>query len=1070
MTRRVKGVLIGAGAIVGLVVVALLVTPFFIDVNAYRTQVVTEVKRATGRDLVLGGPITLQLLPWPTVRAENVKVLNLPGAKNPDMVEVKSIAVTPSLWALLGGSLEVSDVVLQEPKIVLEINSEGKPNWELTPSLAEAKPVAAKPSTPVPLSVGRMTIDDGTLIFSDSQAGLSVTADKAHFTASVGSIDGPYSLTGSATVNGAPMKLELAVGPKGAAGHTAGMTLEAAGGRLSFRGTLSELGPQARAAGKATLAADNLVAFADTLLAMAGQPARPLPLLLGGKVSFAGDIEASQTTFAAKDFALGFGEDEGTGSVSVALAPTVTVDAKFSAKRLDLDKWLASLKVPDVVAAPAPTTPLDQAPPTEPSLPKSILLSIDAKLAIDVGEVIYNKQPGRDLALELETRSGAVALPRLNAVLPGDLRIEARSTMSGDPAKPMVAGDFSLQGSKLRETLTWLGADVSAVPSQKLQTVSMKGHLTSSDGNAVVKDAVFQLDALKATGGITLTLTEPPTLVTNLEFDTIDVDSYIPQQASWSPGERSSGIPILALLGPVVALKLKIAKVVYRGESIASIELDVAREKGTLKLNDLKVANLAGARLAMRGAVAGYWTEHPKADFLFSFAAPDMSRVLHIVGIAEAGIGPVSASGGIAGTYEKLVLRDVALSALGWSGRASGTLSLPGAAKGTPTAAAYKGSIAINGRGIEATIDGTFGDRPNIVADLRTDVLDIEAMHGSGRAQTASSASQAIDTAPLRSFDASLHLAAGTLVSPPFNIANADLVANLKDGLLTLSHFTGTLYGGAVDLSGTVDAREAALAYDFHGRADGLPIGGLLRATSGTNVFGSVINVAIDGTLNADDVLLHGRGTTTGELRSSMSGGARLGGYVRASADRFLQYLGSAATGAVGGAIDITAGSLLSLAGDNRGVGIGNLLNAISLVLYRFVNNNDAIAGQVQIAGGILTANGLAVQGAGATAHVATQTNLANSTTYTTINFVIAEDPSGPYLITTASGPLSSLSFSATRGSAKDPPGIEKLIPDIGRLLPTNPSSLVPNIPLPSLPSIPIPHIPLPSIPNPFGR
>jgi len=32
---------------------------------------------------------------------------------------------------------------------------------------------------------GALTIDDGTLIFSDQQAGLSVTAEKAHFTAAV---------------------------------------------------------------------------------------------------------------------------------------------------------------------------------------------------------------------------------------------------------------------------------------------------------------------------------------------------------------------------------------------------------------------------------------------------------------------------------------------------------------------------------------------------------------------------------------------------------------------------------------------------------------------------------------------------------------------------------------------------------------------------------------------------------------------------------------------------------------------------------------------------------------------
>ena len=135
-------------------------------------------------------------------------------------------------------------MTLVEPKIVLEINAEGKPNWEFTPSVAEAKPAAAKPSSPRPLSLGRLTIENGTLIFSDSKAGLSVVAEKANFTASVGSIDGPYSLAGAATVNGAPLKLDLSVGAKSAAGHAADVALEAGGGKLAFKGTLERARPE----------------------------------------------------------------------------------------------------------------------------------------------------------------------------------------------------------------------------------------------------------------------------------------------------------------------------------------------------------------------------------------------------------------------------------------------------------------------------------------------------------------------------------------------------------------------------------------------------------------------------------------------------------------------------------------------------------------------------------------------------------------------------------------------------------------------------------------------------------
>src|SRR5471030_2582389 len=166
-----KKLLIGGGGFVGVLIVALLVAPSFFDLNKYKPEIVSQVKKATGRDLVLDGPVTLSL-PTPTVGVSRVRFVNVAGSRNPNMVEVKSIAVKPSLFALLGGNVEVSSVTVVEPKIVLEVNAEGKPNWEFAPSVEEAKPAAAKPSSPKPLSLGSLVIENGTLLFSDSKAGI----------------------------------------------------------------------------------------------------------------------------------------------------------------------------------------------------------------------------------------------------------------------------------------------------------------------------------------------------------------------------------------------------------------------------------------------------------------------------------------------------------------------------------------------------------------------------------------------------------------------------------------------------------------------------------------------------------------------------------------------------------------------------------------------------------------------------------------------------------------------------------------------------------------------------------
>lgn len=1068
-----KKVLIGAGGVLGVLVVVLLIAPAFLDLNRYKPQIAAEVKKATGRELAIDGTASLTLLPTPTVSVAGVRFFNAPGAKNPNMVEVKSITVKPSLLALLVGSIEVSEVTLVEPKIVLEINAEGKPNWEFTPSVAEAKPAAAKPSTPLPLSLGRMTIENGTLVFSDSKEGLSVTAEKANFSASVGSIDGPYSLAGAAVVNGAPLKIDLGVGAKAGDGFPATLALEAGGGKLGFKGKLSELGPKAKLTGLANVSAESLSAFVAALAGLAGQPAPAMPRLLAGKFGFDGGVELSQTQVAARDFKMVLAGDSGSGSLAVTLKPTLAVEGKVVVPKIDLDRALAEL------AAPAPAAPGKPAPPAAPTTGSgaSALDNVTAKVAIEAGEVIYNKQPIRNVAIELDAKGGAIAVPKLTATLPGDMVLQARSTMSGDPAKPTVAGDFSLVGPRLRDTLNWLAVDVSSVPANKLSRLSLKGRLGSTAGTVQVNDAVFELDDVKGSGGVVVTFSVPLSIVTRLDIDTIDLDSFLarPADGQKKPAAAPAAAPTAksAAPGPTVGLKLKVAKAIYNKEAIGGIEVDLALKGRTLELNDVKVANLGGARLAVRGNVVDYDQPLPRGDIAFNFEAPELGRVLKIAGTtAPADIGRVTASGGVSGTVEALTFRELKVAAQGQSAQVDGTLTMPGAGHGPPSSIGYKGKVTANGQTIEGTIDAKVAARPSVTADLRTTLLDLDKLGGAapapaaapqrGRptAPAAAPAPSAIDTAAMRSFDASLKLVAGTLVSSPLRLSNADIAVTLKDGLLTLQHLKGGLYGGTIDLSGTVDGRKPAVAIDFQGGASGINLGEMLRATSGTNVFGGSVKITVDGRLDATGIALKGAGTSREQLRGSMVGGAQLGGHVFVGADKALIALGSAASGAVGGVIDNTLGNVLGAVGQ-RGIA-SNLLTAASVVLNRFVNRNNPISGHLDIAGGMLTDKNLVVSGDRATAHITTRTNLAASTTDTTINLMIAEDPSAPYVIASVRGPLSGPSYGVTRGGAKDPPGVVNTL-----------TNAVPSV-VPHIPGLggggqrsPIPNIPIPNI---FGR
>jgi uncharacterized protein involved in outer membrane biogenesis len=1066
--------LIGGGGAILLIILALLIAPALIDLDSYKPQIASEVEKATGRDLAIDGPVSLSLLPTPSVSVTGVHFANVAGAKIPNMVEVRSVTVRPSLLALLTGRLEASEVILDQPKIALEVDTFGKPNWSFAPAAGQLKTRPSAADASKPPSAGTLVCNDGTVTFSDARTGLSVVAEKANFTASVGSIDGPYGLEGSATVNGSPFTFDLDVGAKDKDGYATRANLSGGGGKVDFKGTLSALAPNAHLTGRAAVSADSLTAFVTALLAAAGQPKPTLPSLLAGKFSFEGKVDLSQTAFSAKDFKMVQGQDSGSGSITVTLEPALTIDGELSIPKLDLDAWLAALS-PAAHTGTPPSASASASPGsaqvTAGSNGGSLLAALNAKLALDIGEIVYNKQPVRDVALELEARGGAVAIPKLSAILPGDMHVMARSTLSGDAAHPAATGEFSLVAPNLRDTLKWLAVDVSSLPADSLKRLSIKGRMTSRNGEVRVPDATVELDDLKATGGLTVTFSVPLSVTANVQLDTLDLDAVLASASPKAPAQPASSPAAAAVpskklaVAPNLGMKARIGKLVYRKQPISGVEVDLALQGNTLRLNEINVANFATARFALHGSIVDFDTANPQPDIAFNFEAANMTEVLKAAGTAApANLGSVKASGALSGSLEQLALKDLAVTAMGESVQATGTLAMPGAAKGMPQSVSYKGSLVLNGQPIEAAIDAKLAGRPNVTAQLKAAMLDLGKLGAAPGTKPAAAsgrpadkaADQPIDTAGLRSFDGTLKIEAATLVNSPLRFTNANLSATLKDGVLTLSQFKGALFGGTLDLSGIVNASQPALAFDIKGGAKDIYIGEALRSMSGKNVFGGTVKITVDGKVSADSIALKGGGATVQQIKKSIAGGAQISGHIYVGADKALTTLGTTATGIVGGVIDNTLGSALGIVGQTAGAGVTNMLNAASLILNRFVNRDNPISGRVDIASGVLTDKGLIVQGDRATASIATRTDLASATTDTRVNFVIAEDTSAPYLVATVRGPLASPSYGVSRGSAKDPPGFVNTL-EKGVTAPAR--TILPNVPIPNLP-----------IPNIFGR
>ncbi len=105
--------------------------------------IVQAVKEATGRELVIEGPLKLSMFPQPRVSARKVRFANALGTKGAQMVDVEWIGASPAWWPLLRGEFEVGRLTLYKPTIVLEADAEGRPNWQFDPGAGAVQPAGA---------------------------------------------------------------------------------------------------------------------------------------------------------------------------------------------------------------------------------------------------------------------------------------------------------------------------------------------------------------------------------------------------------------------------------------------------------------------------------------------------------------------------------------------------------------------------------------------------------------------------------------------------------------------------------------------------------------------------------------------------------------------------------------------------------------------------------------------------------------------------------------------------------------------------------------------------------------
>ena len=210
--------------IFGLLIAFLIVVPLTTylilsryDFNSLKPRVARAVREATGRELTLTGDVQVGLGLTPTLTIKDVSFENAPWGSRPSMAAIDRLALRVALIPLLGGAVEIKQLVLVAPDILIEKSTSGQLNLDFKDSKKEPLGQGRLPEKrdksdrPPRLAFDQMRIEHGKLVYMDHVSQRTYQLRLREATAATRSED-TVSLATSGTYNDAPYKLDAILG------------------------------------------------------------------------------------------------------------------------------------------------------------------------------------------------------------------------------------------------------------------------------------------------------------------------------------------------------------------------------------------------------------------------------------------------------------------------------------------------------------------------------------------------------------------------------------------------------------------------------------------------------------------------------------------------------------------------------------------------------------------------------------------------------------------------------------------------------------------------------------------
>src|SRR5947207_5908443 len=191
MAQGMKRLGMPIAALLGLALIGLIATSWFINRDALRAAVEAQIRAVTGLDLAVKGKIEVSVFPASYVSFHDVGLKG--GATSDPALSVDVLTANLRLLPLLLQRFEIADVMMLRPNIRVVREADGGSNW--TPFI-DTIARTMKPGAENQLSFSEIRIQDGVLTYEDAANHVSEALGDIDLSLAWPSISRSFAATG----------------------------------------------------------------------------------------------------------------------------------------------------------------------------------------------------------------------------------------------------------------------------------------------------------------------------------------------------------------------------------------------------------------------------------------------------------------------------------------------------------------------------------------------------------------------------------------------------------------------------------------------------------------------------------------------------------------------------------------------------------------------------------------------------------------------------------------------------------------------------------------------------------